>query len=218
MAIIAHFMAMERPQRMRDIRLETIDKSYPWGYFDGAAQGDLIRCGAGAILHLTENHSFRLKWSLGEGTNNKAELLAIFMLITFAHEKGVRHIQIFEDSMLVINWLNNAQRCHNILLTPILEEVAHLKNTFDLITFPHIYREWNMEANRCLKEATSPFQTSWNIEEQEPDGAFRFYHRPYIDVPMAEHWFPHSIFFFTVNLMYNTRIYMTKTYFLQKGH
>ena len=89
--------------------------------------------------------------------------------------------------MLIINWLNNAQRCHNILLTPILEEVAHLKNTFNLITFRHIYRERNMEADRCSKEATGPFQNSWNIEEQEPDEASRFYHRPYIDVPLAEH-------------------------------
>jgi hypothetical protein len=89
MAITAHFMAVERPQRVRDIWPETIDKSYPWGYFNGAAQGDPKRCGAGAILHLIEKHSFRLKWSLGKGTNNKAEPLAIFILITFAHEKGV---------------------------------------------------------------------------------------------------------------------------------
>ena len=89
MAITAHFMAVERPQRMRDIRSETIDKTYPWGHFDRVAQGNPIRCGVGAILHLTENHLFRLKWSLGEGSNNKAELLAIFMLITIAHEKGV---------------------------------------------------------------------------------------------------------------------------------
>ena len=139
-------------------------------------------------MHLSENHYFRLKWSLGKGTNNKAELLAIYMLLNFSHEKGLRRIHIFGDLMLVINWSNNTQRCHNILLTPILEEVAQLKTTFELISFRHIYREWNTKADRCLKEAAGPYQTSWNIEEHEPDGAFRFYHMPYIDVPIiAEH-------------------------------
>ena len=113
-------------------------------------------------MHMTENHYFRLKWGLGDGTNNKAELLAIYMLLTFAHEKGLRRLQIFGDSMIVINWLNNAQRCHNILLTLILEEVSQLKATFDLITFRHIYRERNKEADRCSKEATGPYQTSRN--------------------------------------------------------
>ena len=74
--------------------------------------------------------------------------------------------------MLVINWLNNAQRCHNIQLTPILEEVAQLKSIFNLITFCHIYRERNAEADRCSKEATGLYQSSWGIEEHGPNGAY----------------------------------------------
>ena len=75
---------------------------------------------------MTEDHSYRLKWGLGTRTNNKLELLALYMLLIFAHEKGLRRLQIFGDSMIVINWINNAQRCHNIQLTPILEEVTQL--------------------------------------------------------------------------------------------
>ena len=109
---------------------------------------------------MTEDHSYNLKWGLGIGTNNKAELLALYMLLIFSHEIFLQRLQIFGDSMIVINWLKNAQRCHNILLTPILEEVSQLKTTFELITFCHIYRERNTEADRCLKEATRPYQTS----------------------------------------------------------
>ena len=95
------------------------------------------------------------------------------MLLIFAHEKGIQGIQIFGDSMIVINWMNNAQRCHNIHLTPILEEVAQLKSTFNLITFTHIYRERNSEADRCSKEAAAVFQPSWEIEEVGTNGAYR---------------------------------------------
>jgi ribonuclease HI len=59
---------------------------------------------------------------LGLGTNNYAELMAIKLLLLFAGEKGVQTIQIFGDSMIVINWIHKAQKCHNILLQPILEE------------------------------------------------------------------------------------------------
>ena len=105
------------------------------------------------------------------------------MLLIFAHEKGLLCLQIFGDSMLVINWLNNAQRCHNIQLTPILEDVAQLKSIFHLITFRHIYRERNVEADHCSKEAAGLYQTSWDIEEHGPNGAYHFYHRPFIESP-----------------------------------
>ena len=108
LAIAAHFIAVEKPPRIREIRQEPIDKSFPWGYFDEAAQGDPISCGARAVLYPTEEHSYRLKWGLGDGTNSKAKLLALYMLLIFSHEKGLRRLQIFKDSMIVINWLNNA--------------------------------------------------------------------------------------------------------------
>ena len=88
-AIANHFLVIQKPPRPRFIVHEAIDKSFPWGYFDGAAQGEPNVCGAGAILHLDDDHFFRLRWRLGEGTNNKVELLALCMLLIFAHENGV---------------------------------------------------------------------------------------------------------------------------------
>ena len=123
---------------------------------------------------MTEDHYYLMKWGLGVGINNKAELLASYMILIFAHDKGLLHLQIFGDSILVINSLNNAQRCHNIQLTPILEEVAHIRSIFNLITFRHIFRERNAVADHCSKEAAGPFR---------PNGAFHFYHRPFIKAP-----------------------------------
>ena len=68
-------------------------------------------------------------------------------------------------------------------LLPIMEQVAQLKSIFNLITFHHIYRERNAMADRCLKEVARPLQLAWDIEEHEPNGAFPFYHRPYIEAP-----------------------------------
>lgn len=121
---------MQKPPRTRDLGQELIDKTIPWGYFDGAAQGEPTVYGVGVVLHLNENHFFHLKWGLGEGTNNRVELLELYMLLIFAHEKGVQGIQFFGDSMNIIDWINHAQHCHNIYLTPIFEEVSQEKNKF----------------------------------------------------------------------------------------
>ena len=92
MAISNHFLASQSPPRVRLPIQEIIDKSFPWGYFDGAAQGDPSMCGAGAVLFLEEGHFFRARWGLGEGTNNKAELLALYMLLLLAHEEGIQKL------------------------------------------------------------------------------------------------------------------------------
>ena len=147
------------------------------------AQGEPIVCGAGAVMYLIEDHFFQLKSGLGDGADNKAELLALYMLLIFAHEKGIQGLQIFGDSMIEINWLNTIQWCHNIHLTPILEEVARLKYTFNMITFNRIYIEWNVEVDQCSKEAEGVLHPSWEIEEYGPNGAYCYYHRSFMENP-----------------------------------
>ena len=64
-----------------------IDRSMPWGFFDGEAQNNL--CGGGAILFLSENHSFELMVGLGEGSNNYVELMSLKLLLILQQRKGV---------------------------------------------------------------------------------------------------------------------------------
>ena len=103
MAITNHFLIVPPPSRVRQSAQESIEKSFPWGYFDGAAQGDPSLCGAGAVLYLKEGHFFHPRWGLGEGTNNKAKLLALYMLLLLAHEKGLQRLHVFGDSSVIIN-------------------------------------------------------------------------------------------------------------------
>ena len=175
---------MQKTPQIREPGQEHIDKTAPRGYFDGATQEEPIVSGVGAVLYLNEDHLFRLKWGLGVGTNNRAKFLALYMLLIFAYEKGVQGIQFFGDSMIIINWINHAQRCHNIYLTPIMEEVSQLKTIFNRISFTHIYRERNSEADRCSKEAAGILQPSSKIEEIGPHGAYSFYHRAFMEAPL----------------------------------
>ena len=81
-----------------------IDRRIPWGFFDGAMQQNI--CGGGALLFLSDSHWFEISAGLGEGTNNYVELLSLKILLLFTMEKGCRKINLFGDSLNVINWIN----------------------------------------------------------------------------------------------------------------
>ena len=78
--------------KIRIISEEIIDKSKPWGFFDGSASGDPHLCGPGGILFIKDDHYFTLKAGLGIGTNNLAELCALKLLLTLALDKHISKI------------------------------------------------------------------------------------------------------------------------------
>ena len=106
-----------RVVNIRMVVMEQIDKSAPWGFFDGSAAGIPQTCGAGGILYLSDEHFFTFSAGLGLGTNNYAELLALKLLIILDLKQGVQSLQIFGDSQLVINWVTGKFRINNIVLT-----------------------------------------------------------------------------------------------------
>ena len=103
------------------------------------------------------------------------------MLLTFAHKNGIQRIQIFGDLMVIINWINQTQWCHNIYLNPTLEEASQLKTTFNQISFTHIFRKQNKDVDKCLKEVAGPFLPAWEIEKLRPNEAYNFYHKLFIE-------------------------------------
>ena len=73
--------------KVKVITKEVIDKTKPWGFFDGSASGSPEVCGAGGVLFLKDDNYFTFIAGLGEGSNNYAELFALKLLITLALDK-----------------------------------------------------------------------------------------------------------------------------------
>ena len=67
--------------------------------------------------------------------------------------------------MIVINWINKVQKCRNITLTALYEEVHRLTSTFDVITCRHVYKERNNDADRIPKEGVTMEAVSWKFLE-----------------------------------------------------
>jgi len=178
MGILIFYPQCDDKKTSRVIRDAEIDHSYLWAFFDGAAQGLPVRCGAGGVIYLSEGVYFTSKDGLGEGTSNYAELLALKLLLLYALENDVKRKQIYGDSMVVINWANGSHDCHIMRLIPIYEEVQRLILLFDHIIFSHVYRELNWTADKLSKEAAGLQQGIWQIDVLKETGSYGYYHRP----------------------------------------
>jgi len=165
-------------KQRRELEVE-IDRSVPWGYFDGAAQEN--RCGGGALLFLSDSHYFTLSCGMGEGSNNFAELMSLKLLLVFAVEKGCLNLNVFGDSMNVINWITKTQACRNMRLEMIISSIRMVLQGIDNFACRHVYRENNMEADRASKEGLHLAMGVWKITEFNNGNTQEYYHRPFID-------------------------------------
>ncbi len=62
-----------------------------------------------ALHFLSDTHFFEITLGLGEGNNNFAELMSLKLLLIFTMEKGCRSLNIFGDSLNVINYIKGTQ-------------------------------------------------------------------------------------------------------------
>jgi len=83
----------------------------------------------------------------------------------FSLEHNCKVITVYGDSKNVINWINGTQRCTNIKLANIVEDIKSLQHAFDSITCHYVYRERNEEADRSSKEGTHMDMDYWKISE-----------------------------------------------------
>ena len=156
--------------KIRIISEEIIDKTKPWGFFYGFASGNPQVCGTGVILFLKDDHYFTFKARLGVGTNNFVELSTLKLLLILALEKQISNIQVFGDSLLVINWISGKFRIHNLQLAQILQEVNKLSNLFEQADFKHIYRERNTLADKLANDGGKVQLGHWFIFEYHGSG------------------------------------------------
>nr|QHR87972.1 hypothetical protein Q903MT_gene1984 [Picea sitchensis] len=77
--------------------------------------------------------------------------MALKLSLILAAERGVSRLQVFGDSLLVINWMNGRNQLENLLLQPVLDELLAIKSSLTEVTLKHIYRERNRLADELSK-------------------------------------------------------------------
>lgn len=121
---------------------------------DGASRGNP---GPAAIGVVIAEPSGRVLLEFGEAlaptTNNVAEYTAVIRALERALELGARRVQVRMDSQLVVRQLNGSYRVKHADMLPLYRRVLELIERFDEVTFTHVPREQNTEADRLANAA-----------------------------------------------------------------
>lgn len=120
--------------------------------FNGASQGHPPSIGVGVVLFLNQSHYINIRYAPGGGSNNKAELIALWTLLETAKQKDVRKLQVLGDSKLVIDWAKWKISIQNINLANIMRDIRLSFQSFDWLSFQHILRELYVKADKLSKE------------------------------------------------------------------
>ena len=123
-------------------------------YCDGASRGNPGPSGAGVLL-LNQNGEPILELSrfLDEATNNEAEYKALIRGLSAAAEIGIKSLQVFLDSQLVVNQLLGTYKVRNPRLRLLFDQATSRLQQFDDYAIFHVSRDLNQQADRLANEA-----------------------------------------------------------------
>lgn len=123
-------------------------------YSDGGARGNPGPAGIGAVIYDEEkNIVHEISEYLGETTNNQAEYRAVIAAIEKLKEFEVEELNFFLDSELVVKQLNGQYKVKNAGLAPLFVKIHNARQSFKKVTFCHVRREYNKEADALANKA-----------------------------------------------------------------
>ena len=96
-----------------------------WYFFDGVVVGLSCIGGARGMICLSHFLWFKFSAKFGLVTNNITYFFSIHMTMKLAIHLKIKHLQVYGDSLLVVEWLNNKILSKNIFLRPIMDDIEH---------------------------------------------------------------------------------------------
>lgn len=103
-----------------------------------------------------QNHVIPRAFSLIQGcTNNVEEYNALLIGLHIAHELGVKHLQAYGDSELIVCQVRGEYEVKHENLIPYHQAVLRLAEEFDNFYLGHIPRRYNTHADALASLATS---------------------------------------------------------------
>ena len=124
-------------------------------WIDGAARGNPGDAGFG-VLFERDGETTEVLGFLGRATNNVAEYAALVAALTLAGRLGVRRLDLYSDSQLLVRQLSGDYRVKAVHLVPLFLKVLALKRAIPQLKVGHVPRGENARAdglaNRAIDE------------------------------------------------------------------
>ena len=122
-------------------------------YIDGAARGNPGPAAYAVVLTRSGQPVIEEADTIGSATNNVAEYTALVEGLELAAELGVKKLDVFSDSELLVKQMNGEYRVKNPDLLELYQEAKRLATGFEKITLRHVRREQNARADAIGNEA-----------------------------------------------------------------
>ncbi|KAL1338127.1 hypothetical protein AAHE18_10G188800 [Arachis hypogaea] len=126
----------------------------PWKlYFDSSCHKGGV--GIGILIISPSGKPSKFLFELNYScSNNEAEYEALIMGLELLFERGVKNVEIFGDSQLVVRQVSLEYRCVSEKLRKYFDVAIKLLSEFDNVIVRHVPRELNQEANKLAQIAS----------------------------------------------------------------
>ncbi|MBI5370142.1 ribonuclease HI family protein [Candidatus Uhrbacteria bacterium] len=126
-------------------------------YTDGGSRGNPGPAASAAVIktvHAGKEGETIAEVSkfLGRETNNQAEYTAIIIGLQKAHRLGAKQVEVYMDSELATRQLNGQYKVKDAGIAKRFLEVKNLIQAFNRVTFTHVRRERNKEADALVNK------------------------------------------------------------------
>lgn len=122
-------------------------------YTDGGARGNPGPAASAFVIYDEKREMIEKGGKyLGKTTNNQAEYQAVILAINRAKDLGAKEIEFFLDSELAVKQLNREYKVRDPDLAPLFLKIWNLSIGFKKITYTHVSRERNKEADAVVNE------------------------------------------------------------------
>lgn len=123
-------------------------------YIDGGARGNPGPAGYGVRIETVDGAVVEeLHGALGIATNNVAEYNGLLAALRWAVEHGERDVRIRSDSELLVRQMKGEYRIKHPGLQPLAAKARLLMMELGRVTFEHVRREQNKDADRLSNVA-----------------------------------------------------------------
>lgn len=118
-------------------------------HVDGGARGNPGPAGYGAVITGDNGEVLaELYEGIGISTNNVAEYRGLIAALEWAAAHGHTRLHVKSDSLLIVQQMLGNYRVKHAGLLPLYRQARHLVARVGEVTFEHVRRELNRDADR----------------------------------------------------------------------
>lgn len=122
-------------------------------HIDGGARGNPGPAAYAVVLERPGQPAVEESGTLGTATNNVAEYTALVNALHLAAELGLKRLDIYSDSELLVKQMAGEYRVKHPDLQPLHREAGELRKGFAEVRITHVRREQNRRADALYNAA-----------------------------------------------------------------